>query len=87
MGRCQFAKGSFMNEGTRFDRITFDSEVMGGRACVRGLRITVGLVVSMFAEGRVAADILEDYPDLEEADIRQALAYAAWLTREEVFSA
>lgn len=76
-----------MTESARFDRITFDSEVMGGRACIRGLRITVGLVVSLVAEGRSNADILGDYPDLEEADVRQALAYAAWLTREEVVSA
>jgi uncharacterized protein (DUF433 family) len=70
-----------------FDRITFEAGKMGGRACIRGLRITVGLVVSLVAEGASWDEILGDYPDLEPADIRQALAYAAWLTREEVVSA
>ena len=59
---------------------------MGGRACIRGLRITVGMIVSLVAEGVSWDDILNDYPDLERDDIRQALAYAAWLTREEVIS-
>ena len=66
------------------DRITFEPGKMGGRACIRGLRITVGLVVSLVAEGVSWEAILKDYPDLEREDIRQALAYAAWLTREEV---
>lgn len=72
---------------TAFDRITFESGKMGGRACIRGLRITVGLVVSLIAEGASWDEILTDYPDLETEDIRQALAYAAWLTREEIVSA
>jgi uncharacterized protein (DUF433 family) len=66
------------------DRITFEPGKMGGQACIRGLRITAGLVVSLVAEGVSEADILHDYPDLEREDIRQALAYAAWLAREEV---
>ena len=66
------------------DRITFEPGKMGGRVCIRGLRITVGLVVSLLAEGASREEILTDYPDLEPEDIRQALAYAAWLTREEV---
>jgi uncharacterized protein (DUF433 family) len=70
-----------------FDRITFEPGKMGGRACIRGLRITVGLVVSLIAEGASQEDILSDYPDLEREDIRQAMAYAAWLTREEIVSA
>ena len=69
------------------DRITFEPGKMGGRACIRGLRITVGLIVSLVAEGASPAEILSDYPDLEPEDIRQALAYAAWLTREEIVSA
>jgi uncharacterized protein (DUF433 family) len=72
---------------TAFDRITFQPGKMGGRACIRGLRITVGLVVSLIAEGASEEQILRDYPDLERGDIRQALAYAAWLTREEIVSA
>jgi uncharacterized protein (DUF433 family) len=67
-----------------FDRITFEPGKMGGRACIRGLRITVGLIVSLIAEGVSFEELLTDYPDLEAEDIRQSLAYAAWLAREEV---
>lgn len=66
------------------DRITFEPGKMGGRACIRGMRITVGLIVSLVAEDASREEILADYPDLEAEDIRQALAYAAWLAREEV---
>ena len=72
---------------TTFSRITFEPGKMGGRACIRGLRITVGLIVSLVAEGISWDDILGDYPDLESEDIGQALAYAAWLAREEVVPA
>ena len=58
---------------TSFDRITFEPGKMGGRACSRGLRITVGLIVSLIAEGVSWAEILTDYPYLEKEDIRQAL--------------
>ena len=70
-----------------FDRITFDPKIMGGRACIRGMRITVGHVVTLIAEGTPVEEIIEDYPYLEKEDIQQALEYAAWLAREEVFSA
>ena len=70
-----------------FDRITFNPEIMGGRACIRGMRITAAHVVTLVAGGTPADEILEDYPDLEKDDIRQALEYAAWLAREEVYSA
>ncbi|HEX9459716.1 MAG TPA: DUF433 domain-containing protein [Thermoanaerobaculia bacterium] len=70
-----------------FDRITFEPGKMGGRACIRGLRITAGLVVSLVAEGATVEEILADYPYLEAEDIRQAVSYAAWLTREEVMPA
>lgn len=70
-----------------FNRITFEPGKMGGRACIRGLRITVGLVVSLVAEGVPWEEILNDYPDLGPEDIRQSLAYAAWLTREEIIPA
>jgi uncharacterized protein (DUF433 family) len=76
-----------MTDRNEFDRVTFDPAVMGGRACIRGLRITVGLVVSLVAEGQSVADIIKNYPDLEPEDIRQALAYAAWLAREEIILA
>jgi len=75
-----------MNEqGTvNFERITFAPEIMGGRACIRGMRIPVSVIVGQVAHGATFVDILRDYPDLEEADIRAALEYAAWLTQEEV---
>jgi uncharacterized protein (DUF433 family) len=73
--------------GTRFDRITFEPGKMGGQACIRGMRVTVGMVVSRIAEGASREEILKDYPYLEPEDIRQALGYAAWLTREEVIPA
>jgi len=68
-----------------FDRITFDRRIMAGQACIRGMRITVSLIVNLVAHGKSAAEILEEYPDLEPDDIRQALEYAAWLTREQVY--
>jgi uncharacterized protein (DUF433 family) len=67
-----------------FDRITFDSHVMGGRACLRGMRITVSLIVNLVANGMTMAEILEAYPYLEPEDVRQALQYAAWLAEETV---
>jgi uncharacterized protein (DUF433 family) len=63
---------------TPLTRITLDPEVMGGKPCIRGLRITVGTVVGLVAAGRTTAEILAAYPYLEEADIREALTYAAW---------
>ena len=69
---------------TQFDRITFDSLVMGGRACIRGLRVTVALVVNLVANGMTAAEIVKEYPYLEEEDVRQSLQYAAWLADETV---
>jgi uncharacterized protein (DUF433 family) len=70
-----------------FNRITFEPGKMGGRACIRGMRVTVGLVVALVAEGLSWDEILNDYPYLEKEDIRQALSYAAWLAREEVIPA
>ena len=67
-----------------FDRITFDSEVMGGRACIRGMRITIALVVNLVANGMSTEDILREYPDLEGEDIRQSLQYASALANEEI---
>jgi uncharacterized protein (DUF433 family) len=67
-----------------FDRITFDPHVMGGRACLRGMRITVSLLVNLVANGMTTAEILEAYPYLEPEDVRQALQYAAWLAEETV---
>jgi uncharacterized protein (DUF433 family) len=67
-----------------FDRITFDPKVLSGRACVRGMRIPVSIIVSQVAHGATFDEILLGYPDLERDDIQQALEYAAWLTQEEV---
>ncbi len=67
-----------------FDHITFDRNIMGGRACIRGMRVTVSLVVNLVANGMSAAEILAEYPYLEAEDIRQALQYAALLTQEEI---
>ncbi len=64
------------------DRITRNPEIMGGKPCVRGMRVTVGMVVGLFAAGHTVSDILAAYPYLEEEDIRQALAYAAWRVQE-----
>jgi uncharacterized protein (DUF433 family) len=69
---------------TQFNRITFDPLVMGGRACIRGLRVTVALVVNLVANGMNAAQIVKEYPYLEEEDVRQALHYAAWLADESI---
>ena len=66
------------------DRITFDPAVMGGRACIRGMRITVGLVVNLMANGMSTEDIIRDYPELEREDIRQSLQYASALANEQI---
>jgi len=67
-----------------FDQITFDPAVMGGRACIRGMRMTVSLVVNLVANGMSPEDIVREYPDLEAEDIRQALQYASALANEEI---
>jgi len=64
------------------DRLTFDPEVMGGKPCIRGLRVTVGTIVGLIAAGRSKDEILKLYPCLEPGDIDQALAYAAWRVEE-----
>jgi uncharacterized protein (DUF433 family) len=69
---------------TGFDRITFDPHVMGGKACIRGLRITASLVLNLVANGMSDAEILKAYPYLEAEDIRQSLKYAAWLAEESI---
>ncbi|MFH1928256.1 MAG: DUF433 domain-containing protein [Chloroflexota bacterium] len=69
-----------------FDRITFDPNVMGGRACIRGMRVTVSLIINLVANGMTVEQIIEDYPYLEPDDVRQALQYAAWLAEESIHS-
>ena len=64
------------------NRITLNSEVMGGKPCIRGMRITVGTIVGLMAQGHKTETILKAYPYLEEEDIYQALAYASWRSEE-----
>ncbi len=70
-----------------FDRITFDSQILGGRACIRGMRIPVSVIVGQIAHGATVDEVLRDYPDLVAEDIEQALEYAAWLSQEEIYIA
>lgn len=64
------------------DRITLDPAIMGGKACIRGMRVTVGMVVGLIASGRTVDEVLRAYPYLEAQDIGQALSYAAWRVEE-----
>ena len=65
-----------------FDRVTQEPGVMGGKACVRGMRVTVGMIVGQIGAGRSIDELLADFPYLEREDIMQALRYAAWRTEE-----
>ena len=65
-----------------FDRITLDPQIIGGRACIRGMRMPVAVIVGQIAHGASFEEILEEYPDLEREDIQRAIEYAAHLTRE-----
>lgn len=66
----------------QLDRITQEPEVMGGKACIRGMRVTVGMVVGQIGAGHSVENVLADYPYLEREDIMQALRYAAWRAEE-----
>ena len=68
-----------------FDRITSDPNILGGRACIRGMRISVSLIVNLVANGMTVEEIIVEYPDLEPEDIQQALRYAAWATEDTVY--
>ncbi|MBI5441651.1 MAG: DUF433 domain-containing protein [Deltaproteobacteria bacterium] len=68
-----------------FNRITFDPAVMGGRACIRGMRLTVSLILNLVANGMSVEEILQAYPYLEPEDVREALQYGAWLAEEQVY--
>lgn len=72
-----------METAMQLDRITVDPAQCSGRPCIRGMRFPVHQIVELVAAGNTPEDILADFPYLEREDIRQALAYAAWLTREE----
>lgn len=69
------------------DRITFDRRIMGGQACIRGMRLPVPLILNLLAHGKHVPEILDEYPDLEAEDIQQALEYGAWLARERIYIA
>jgi uncharacterized protein (DUF433 family) len=63
-------------------RITINSEVMGGKPCIRGMRVTVGMILGLMAAGRSTEEILQAYPYLEPEDLMESLAYAAWRVEE-----
>jgi len=65
-----------------FDRISRNPAVMGGKACIRGMRVTVGMIVGQIAEGATPDELLKEFPYIEREDITQALRYAAWLASE-----
>ncbi len=67
-------------------RITIDPEVMGGKPCIRGMRVTVGTIVGLIATGKTVANILAEYPYLEQEDVMEALSYAAWRAEEREIS-
>ncbi|MEK6654108.1 MAG: DUF433 domain-containing protein [Thermodesulfobacteriota bacterium] len=67
-------------------RITIDPEVMGGKPCIRGMRVTVGTIVGFIATGKTVENVLAEYPYLEHEDVMEALSYAAWRVEEkEIF--
>jgi len=69
-------------QGSDLDRITMQPEVMGGKPCIRDMRVTVGAIVGQIAAGRTIETLLQDYPYLERDDVLQALRYAAWRAEE-----
>ncbi|MFO0775132.1 MAG: DUF433 domain-containing protein [Nitrospiraceae bacterium] len=69
----------------KFDRITFDPHVMGGRACIRGMRLTVSFLVNLVANGMTPDEILKKYPTLERENVAHALHYAASLANDDVY--
>ncbi|CCQ51929.1 DUF433 domain-containing protein [Crocosphaera watsonii] len=68
----------------QLDRITFEPKIMMGKACIRGMRIPVYLILNLIANGKPNEEILDEYPDLELEDIKQCLLYAAWLADERI---
>ena len=66
------------------DRITFDIHIMGGKACIRGMRVPVSLVLNLLANGKTPVEIIDNYPYLEPEDIQQSILYAAWLSEDKV---
>ena len=77
----RFRRLRYHESMTQFDRITMDPEVMGGKPCIRGMRVTVGMIVEAMSAGRTIEQLLADFPYLEDTDIREALAFAARLAQ------
>lgn len=76
----------YSNAMSNFPRITRDAAVMGGKACIRGMRVTVGMILGQLGGGVTVEQLLDDYPYLEREDILQALQYGAWLAQEREIS-
>jgi len=68
------------------DRITHDPDILGGKACIRGMRLSVALIVNLVANGMSAQEIIDEYPDLAPEDVRQALRYAAWAAEDTTYT-
>ena len=68
-----------------FNRITSQPNILGGKACIRDMRISVSLIVNLVANGMTVKEIMDEYPDLESEDIRQALRYAAWTAEDTIY--
>ena len=68
-----------------FDRITSDPNMLGGKACICGMRISVSLIINLVANGMTVEEIIDEYPALEPEDIQQALRYAAWTAEDTVY--
>jgi uncharacterized protein (DUF433 family) len=68
-----------------FDRITSQPNILGGKTCIRGMRISVSLIVNLAANGMTTSEIIDEYPDLEPDDIQQALRYAAWAAEDTIY--
>lgn len=66
----------------RLNRVMFDPQIMGGEPCIRGMRVTVGMIVGLIATGKTIEDVLTAYPYLERENVLEALAYAAWRAEE-----
>jgi uncharacterized protein (DUF433 family) len=67
-----------------FDRITFNPNIMGGQACIRGMRIPVSLIINLVSNDMTTEEIVEEYPDLVPEDIKESLQYSSWLAKEEI---
>jgi uncharacterized protein (DUF433 family) len=79
--RCKTSNVRYYGEVQQSARITMDPEVMGGKPCIRGMRVTVGMIIEALAAGRTIEQLLADFPYIEEPDVREALSFAALLAQ------